>query len=270
MRLAVTHETIYRYGTPASSAIQTLRLTPRGHDGQYVVGWRVEIDRDARMRRATDAFGNTVHSFTLPGPLESLTISATGTIETEDTAGVIRGQVERFPAVVFLRDTPLTLADAAIRDFARAVAAPEGDRLALLHTLAAAVKERMTFDTGPTDAQTAAASAFALGHGVCQDFAHIFIAAARHLGIPARYVSGYLYRPDTAAQDAGHGWAEALVDDLGWVGFDPTNGISATDAYARIAVGLDYLNAAPVRGTRYGGADETLEVRIRVEDGGPR
>jgi transglutaminase-like putative cysteine protease len=178
---------------------------------------------------------------------------------------VVRGQIERFPAEVFLRDTPLTLADPAIRDFAGGIGARGSSGLNLLHDLAAAVKEKMTFDTGPTDARTTAAEAFSHGHGVCQDFAHIFIAAARYLGIPARYVSGYLYRPDLVEQEAGHGWAEALVDDLGWVGFDPTNGVSASDAYARIAIGLDYLNAAPIRGTRYGGDGETLEVRVRVE-----
>ena len=119
------------------------------------------------------------------------------------------------------------------------------------------------------------------GHGVCQDFAHVFIAAARHLGHPARYVGGYLFQPalshwqsqgsagqtqSTDAQDAGHAWAEALVPHLGWVGFDPANGISPTDAYVRVAVGLDYLGAAPVRGTRYGGGGESLAVKVIVHD----
>jgi transglutaminase-like putative cysteine protease len=178
--------------------------------------------------------------------------------------------VERFPPVVFLRNTALTTADAAIRALGdEAAADADSDRLALLHRLMDAIRERMRFDTDGTDPRTSAPDAFALGHGVCQDFAHIFIAAARHLGIPARYVGGYIYRVDEVNdQEAGHAWAEALVDDLGWVGFDPANGISPTDAHIRVAVGLDYLGAAPVRGTRYGGHNEALNVKVQLRPGG--
>jgi transglutaminase-like putative cysteine protease len=270
MRLRIFHETSYRYESPANRAIQTLRLTPRGHDGQYVVNWRIDIDQDCRLNAATDPFGNAVHSFTVEGPLDGLTITAEGEIETLDTHGVISGQVERFPPVVFLRDTALTIPDAAIRVLATEVASQAGsDKLTLLHALTEAIRDKMSFDAGRTDSGTSAVEAYKLGHGVCQDFAHIFIAAARHLGIPARYVGGYMFRIDEAnEQDAGHAWAEALVDDLGWVGFDPANGISPTDAHIRVAVGLDYLGAAPVRGTRYGGSGESLAVKVKIMPAG--
>jgi transglutaminase-like putative cysteine protease len=265
MRLRIVHETAYTYETPATRAIQTLRLTPRGHNGQFVVGWRLDIDRDCRLDAATDPFGNAVHSFTVEGPLDQLTITAEGEIETTDTHGVISGQVERFPPVVFLRETALTASDAAIRAMAKEAAAQDGSgRLALLHTLMDTIRGRMGFDAGRTDSGTSATEAFALGHGVCQDFAHVFIAAARHLGIPARYVGGYMFRSEANEQDAGHAWAEALINDLGWVGFDPANGISPTDAHVRVAVGLDYLGAAPVRGTRYGGSGEHLSVKVSL------
>jgi len=270
MRLRITHETAYRYATPASSVIQILRMEPRSHEGQFVVDWRVELDRDARLQQSPDAFGNTLHSFALSGPLESLTVVATGEVETDDTAGVVRGQIERFPPTVFLRDTRLTEADDAIKAFAAGVAASSSDRLDLMHRLNAALRERMTFDTHPTDATTPATEAFASGEGVCQDYAHIFIAAARHLQIPARYVSGYLFQPGNEAQEAGHGWAEALVPGLGWVAFDPANGVCPTEGYVRVAVGLDYLGAAPVRGSRHGGTGETLSVSVRVEDASVR
>lgn len=270
MRLRVQHETAYAYETPASRAIQVLRLTPRGHDGQFVVNWRIDVDHDCRLEASTDPFGNRVHTFTVEGPLDGLTITAEGEVETFDTNGVVTGQMERFPSVVFLRDTPLTVSDAAIRALADdAAARNETDRLALLHDLMDAIREKMRFDTDGTDPRTSAPDAFALGHGVCQDFAHVFIAAARHLDIPARYVGGYMYRVDEANdQDAGHAWAEALIDDLGWVGFDPANGISPTDAHIRVAVGLDYLGAAPVRGTRYGGTNEDMTVKVRLRPGG--
>ena len=105
--------------------------------------------------------------------------------------------------------------------------------------------------------------------GVCQDYAHIFIACARSGGVPARFVAGHFLRSDGMVnQQAGHAWAEAFVPDLGWVGFDPANGICTTDAHARVAIGLDYLGAAPVRGTRYGGGKETLSVAVKVDQAG--
>jgi transglutaminase-like putative cysteine protease len=265
MRLNIRHETTYTYETPAKRAIETLRLTPRGHDDQFIVNWRIDVERDCRLSQATDPFGNTVHSFTVEGPLDGLSIVAEGNVETQDTNGTLSGQVERFPPVIFLRDTALTESDNAIRAFAGEIAAgASGTRLELLHTLAIAVQKRMHFDVDATDTGTSAIEAFRLGHGVCQDFAHIFIASARHLGIPARYSSGYLHRTDQVTQVAGHAWAEAMIEDLGWVGFDPTNGISPTEAYVRLAVGLDYLGAAPIRGVVYGGSGEKLAVNIAI------
>jgi transglutaminase-like putative cysteine protease len=131
------------------------------------------------------------------------------------------------------------------------------------------VHQEITFDTDPTHSGTTAAEAFALRRGVCQDLTHIFIAGARGLGLPARYVGGYLCRADGASrQEAGHAWVEAFVPELGWLAFDPANGICATDAHVRVAAGLDYLGAAPVRGTRYGGGEEVLAVAVRVDQAG--
>ena len=138
--------------------------------------------------------------------------------------------------------------------------------LGFLHALMMQINEHMTFDEDPTNSGTSAAEAFALKRGVCQDYAHIFIACARTGGVPARFVAGHFLRSDgMVQQQAGHAWAEAFVPDLGWVGFDPANAICTTDAHARVAIGLDYLGAAPVRGTRYGGGMETLTVAVRVE-----
>ncbi len=271
MRLGIRHETAYAYDTPATRAVQTVRLTPRGHDGQFVIDWRIDVDHDCRLDHTTDAFGNQVHSFTLDGPLDGFTIVAHGEVETVDTHGVLNGQVERFPPVVFLRDTALTASDATLRSFADEIAARAGDnRIDLMHAVMDGIRERMRFEVDATDTGTSAIEAFTHRHGVCQDFAHVFIAAVRHLGIPARYTSGYMLRVDelNKEQPAGHAWAETLIEDLGWVGFDPTNGISPTDAYVRVAVGLDYLDAAPVRGARYGGDGETLAVKVSISHGG--
>jgi transglutaminase-like putative cysteine protease len=270
MRLSIRHETTYTYAKPARRAIEVLRLTPRGHNGQFVVSWRIDVDKDCRLQRSMDPFGNTLNSFTAEGPLSGLVIVAAGSIETQDTSGVLRGQIERFQPQVFLRETRLTMADPAIRDFAESVRSNAGpDPLAVMHALMDGIGDRLVYDQNVTGAGTGSVEAFTTGHGVCQDFAHVFIAAARHLAVPARYVSGYLYRQDGQNQQkAGHAWAEALIEGLGWVGFDPANRMSPTDAYVRLAVGLDYLGAAPVRGSHYGGEGETLTVSVSVSDAG--
>jgi transglutaminase-like putative cysteine protease len=266
MRIRISHETRYHYDAPTHGVIQTLRLTPRNHDGQFVADWRIDVSEDCRLDVHEDAFGNITHTFSAEGPFRELSVRVEGEVDVQDTAGVVRGAVERFPPSLFLRATPLTTADEAIMDFAREVRAADSDTLALLHTLLGRVHREIVYDTDPTHAATTAAESFALKRGVCQDLTHIFVAAARHLGIAARYVGGYFHRADGVVdQEAGHAWAEAHVPSVGWIAFDPANGICATDAHVRVAVGLDYLGAAPVRGTRYGGGVESMAVQVRVD-----
>jgi transglutaminase-like putative cysteine protease len=264
MRIRVRHETRYHYDAPPTGVIQTLRLTPRNHEGQFVVDWRLEVSADCRLDEQEDAFGNIIHAFTADAPISELTVTADGVVDTQDTNGVVRDAIERFPPSLFLRETPLTHADAAMQAFTARIGKTE--TLSVLHGLLDGLHEEIEFDTDPTHVATTGAQAFELKRGVCQDMAHIFIGCARAVGVPARYISGYLHRNDGVAdQRAGHAWAEAYVPDLGWVAFDPANATCTTDAYVRVAVGLDYLGAAPVRGTRYGGGNEALAVAIRVD-----
>ncbi|WP_428030459.1 transglutaminase family protein [Ancylobacter sp.] len=270
MRIHVNHATIYSYDPPANGAIQTLRLTPRNHDGQYVVSWRIDVSEGCQLRAHQDAFGNLTHTFAVEGPIRELRVLVEGEVETQDTAGVIRGISERFPPSLFLRNTDLTMPDNELVAFAEAVGGGEGDRIARLHALMDALTEAMEFDADPTHVSTTATEAFKLKRGVCQDFAHIFTTCARHLGVPARYVSGYLVGDGAVAEQraghqAGHAWSEAYVEGLGWIGFDAANCQCPTEAYVRLAVGLDYLGAAPVRGNRYGGGDENLTVALEVD-----
>jgi transglutaminase-like putative cysteine protease len=265
MRIRITHETVYSYSEPVKSAIQLLRLTPRGYEGQTVLSWSLDVDCEARLLRREDWYGNIGHSLFVAGPIEQITLRVAGEIETTDTAGLVQGGVERFPELFYLRQTPLSRDSTAIREFAEALAWQTHNPLDRVHALNQAIHERLRFDTDATDPGTTAAEAFTTGHGVCQDFTHVFLAAARHLKIPARYVSGYLHKPGEALQEAGHAWAEAFIPNLGWVTFDPTNGVSATEHYVRLATGLDYLDAAPVRGSYYGISREALDVRLRIE-----
>lgn len=266
MRIRISHTTSYRYEEPASGVIQTLRLTPRNHEGQYVVAWRIDLSENCRIDRHEDAFGNIMQVFTADGPISELRLTVEGEVETRDTAGVIRGTVERFPPSLYLRETPLTRCDAAIAALAHeAREAADGDPLKTMHELVRRLHEDMAFDPDPTGTTTVACDAYALKRGVCQDFSHICIAAARSIGVPARYIGGHFHRNDGVAdQNAGHAWAEAHIPELGWVAFDPANGICTTDAHVRVAVGLDYLGAAPVRGSRHGGGKESMEVAVKV------
>jgi transglutaminase-like putative cysteine protease len=233
------------------------------------MNWRIDVSADCPLTCHVDAFGNRTHTLTADGPLDHLMVHVEGEAEIEDTNGVVKGTVEPFPPSLFLRETPLTQADEDICAYAREVARTAAQEpLPMLHALLDTLPQTIAFDTDPTHAHTTAAEAFALKRGVCQDISHIFIAAARSLGIPARYVSGYFHRADGMnEQQAAHAWAEAYVDGLGWVGFDATNGMCPTDAYLRVAVGLDYLSAAPVRGSRIGGDGEGLDVRILIQQG---
>lgn len=269
MRLRISHATTYHYAPAVSGVIQILRMTPGSHDGQYVANWQIDVSSDSRLDMHLDAFGNITHVLTL-GPVEELTVRVEGMVETHNTGGVLKGTDERFPPSLFLRETDLTRVNPEMAAFAHNLRdESESDTLGFLHGLLVQLNEHMTFDTDPTNTGTTAAEAFAMRRGVCQDYAHIFIACARSAGIPARFVSGHFLRADGKVdQEAGHAWAEAHVPNLGWVGFDATNGICTTDAHARVAIGLDYLGAAPVRGTRYGGGRETLEVAVRVDQAG--
>lgn len=271
MRLNLSHRTCYRFTRPLTSAIQLLRLTPSNCLSQTVLEWRIDVDCNARLRETRDGYGNSIHMLYIDEPVNELSITAAGRVITEDRAGVVEGLSGDLPHEVFLRPTPLTTADAALTQLAESIAGSPDAPLELLHALNGELNARLRFEVGATTAGTTAAEALAAGSGVCQDFAHVFITAARLRGIPARYVSGHLFRRDGAAvQDAGHAWAEAWVPALGWVAFDPANAICADEAYVRVAVGVDYSDAAPLAGTRRGGGGESMTVEVSVTQAPPR
>lgn len=268
MRLHVRHETAYRYDSPIGLAIQSLKLSPRGYQGLRILEWRVWSDRQRELPVFIDGYGNITHTHAVNVPHREARVFVEGEVETAATHGIVRGTLEPLPPLFFLRRTPLTMPDAAIAALARK-AAPQGSVLKQLHALLGAVRAAVEYLPGTTDTETTAAEALAAGAGVCQDHAHLFIAAARLLGIPARYIGGYFWTgTESREYDASHAWAEAFVHDLGWVGFDPSNRICPTEAYIRTSVGLDYRSAAPVRGVRRGIAAETLAVAVKVTQAG--
>ncbi len=260
--IEIHHRTHYRYDHPVDHVVQRLRLTPRNSRAQRVLDWVIEAPGIETAASYVDGFANIVHLAVAAEPVEELEIVARGRVERLETHGVEGPDGTGVPPHVFLRATPTTAADAILQTFARR--AEGGDTVECLHRLMAMLHERVAYVPGATDAATSAREAFAAGHGVCQDHAHIFIAMARGLGIPARYVTGYLRLEAVADEPAHHAWAEAHVSELGWVSFDPANNVSAGRNYVRLAVGLDAAGAAPVKGARRGGGEESLDVAVQV------
>lgn len=262
MRLRIRHETLYRLSEPARRTVQYLRLTPRQDRCQRVLSW--QVSGPPSLVPWTDGFGNRAHVASELDEHDHVEIVVEGEVETNDTWGILPLD-DGLPPPMFLRPTPLTLVDAAIRALALSFAEDcVGTGIVrTLHRLTNAIADRVVYAAGVTEVTSAAAEALAAGRGVCQDHAHLFIACCRVLGLPCRYVSGYLH--SERSEMASHAWAEAFVEGLGWVSFDPANRQSATEAYVRLAVGFDYAGAAPVVGSRSGGGGEALSVTVAVE-----
>lgn len=265
MRLHIHHRTAYHYDSPVPYAIQTLRLAPNSHNGLRVLHWHVRGEPRKDLPAYRDGYGNTVHCHTIKQHHSTSAVSVEGVVETSDTNGVLAGVEETLPAAFFLRTTGLTSPSPSLNAIATE-ASSQASVLDRLHEAMRLVRKAIEHRSGETHAATTAAEALERGAGVCQDHAHVFIAVARSMGVPARYVSGYLWtRGTSVGEEACHAWAEAWVERLGWVGFDPSHVICPTEAYVRIASGLDYWSAAPIRGVRRGAAAERMEVQVHVE-----
>ena len=263
MHLKISHTTEYHYDEPVQYALQRLRLTPLTQVGQTVLGWETLVDGAAIEVNYDDHFGNRVHLVSIDGDRETIHITASGEVHTEDRAGVFGPHQSYVPLWLFARETPLTKAGKLIRELAKSA---EGDTaLARMHALMETIHEAVTYKPGETHAETTAEDALESGQGVCQDHAHILIAAARSLDLPARYISGYLMMEGHPEQTASHAWAEVHLNGLGWVVFDAANKICPDDRYVRIASGLCYRDAAPISGLIHGEAKETLKVSVTVE-----
>lgn len=265
MLLRILHKTRSVYDNPVGYGLIQLRMTPKPRASQQVLSWKTIIEGGKIEAEFDDQHSNRVHLVSIESGLSELTITCEGEVDVRDTAGVIGPHSGFAPLWLFQRATPLTRPGPHIRRLAKAAPdASEGD-VPRLHALAGIVREAVRYETGRTDPETKAEEAVEAGHGVCQDHAHVFIAAARLLGYPARYAGGYLMMNDRVEQEAGHAWAEAHIDGLGWVGFDVSNAISPDERYVRVATGLDYAETAPVSGMRFGEAAESMNVLIQVQ-----
>lgn len=266
MRLTIRHETVIRYALPANYSIQILRLTPRLDGGQRVLDWTIESP--GRRSRHVDAYGNVAHTLVLDGRHDGLRVAVHGTV---DIPPLIDGRLldmrgdagVALPREMFLMPTRLTPIDDAVRAFA-AQAMPQGirdsrDALKLAQT----IRERVAHESGVADTANPASHALESGRGVCQDHAHLFLAACRAQFVPARFVSGYIHPGDTG-NVASHAWVDVWFPDSGWVSIDVTHGGFASEGHCRVAIGRDYESASPMRGMRSGNDNDKTEVKVSV------
>jgi transglutaminase-like putative cysteine protease len=260
VRLRIDHRTSYAYASPLERGLQVVRLFPKRHDGQEIVRWRVLGARGQELAPFDDGLGNEAALADAPPGARTASIRVDGEVETRDLGGFLNGASEPLPPAYFMRSTDLTAPDETIAALGADLRGGDGERaIALMH----AVRDRMEFRVGATDATTHAAEALAAGAGVCQDHAHVLVAASRAAGLPARYVSGYLWT-GVEQEPASHAWAEVFIADAGWFGLDPANRIIVGAAHVRMASGLDYAQAAPITGVRAGGGAESLSVTLGV------
>ncbi|MFT3955958.1 MAG: transglutaminase family protein [Piscinibacter sp.] len=266
MKLSIRHETHYEYSAPLQYALQQLCLTPQANAHQEVVEWQLTAPGPLYAQR--DGFGNLSHSWSMARArggrhVYEGSVQAHGTVVTAPSAWLVDDLAAPHPAL-YLRPTALTASDAALTGLGRVHIGGRVGEDQLL-ALAGAVCRRIVYRAGVTDVGTTARQALAIGAGVCQDQAHVFIAACRAAGLPARYVSGYFHSP-TAPELASHAWADVCLDVAGrrWLSVDITHLCLMDERHVRLAVGPDYAACAPVRGVREGGGDESMRVRVQV------
>ena len=275
MLYRVRHETRYDYEDPVSISHHILRLTPRGTSQT-----RIEISpRPPTLATHTDYFGNTVTSFNLLEPHHRLVVVATSEVEVIPPLPIdlsaspawetVRDNIS-FDSCQFVFDSARSGARPELADYARTSFTSHRPLLEAARDLTRRVHQDFRFDTKATEVNTSVETIFQKRAGVCQDFAHLQIACLRSLGLPARYVSGYLRtlpppgKPRLEGADASHAWCAVWSPDTGWVDFDPTNDCIPSDSHITVAWGRDYGDVSPVYGVLLGGADHTLDVGVDV------
>jgi len=264
MRLKIKHTTQYDYEDPVKYALQKVRLRPISSGLQELHSWTVTVDGGKVETAYEDHYGNHVDLISADPGVRKLILTAEGEATTHDASGVLGKAYGRAPLWHFQQPTEFTTPGARITGLAETVGQARTP-LDGLHALSDMILKTVPYQADKTDVSTTAEEAIEIGQGVCQDHANIFVAAARVAGLPARYVSGYLFMPDRVDQDASHGWAEAHLEDLGWVGFDVSNGVSPDEKYLRIAIGRDANDATPISGLRMGTGAEALIVSLQVQ-----
>lgn len=265
MKLEIVHSTRYRYTGPIAETVMEVRLQPMDGNGQRCLDFKLELSHGIKPKAYTDGFGNRVHYFNLVRPHSGLSVVSRSTVET----GVDLYEDPGEELVLdFLRFRPPVKDVEGVRELAsrHAITDPSSPAAVehALDELTETISREFTYDRTVTNVYSAVDDVLALRAGVCQDFAHLFIAVARAMGVPARYVSGYIHFPDERFATASHAWAEAWVAGRGWIGFDATHPVRTTPHHVRLAVGRDYTDAAPTRGVYVGSATSLMSISVKT------
>ena len=269
MRLEIVHSTRYRYSGAIAETVMEVRLRPMDGNGQRCLEFGLELSHGIEARSYVDGFGNHVHYFNLVKPHSGLTVVSRSNVETglapdADSGEELVQDFLRFRAPAKDVEGVRELArHHAIADLASAAAVESA-----LDELTLAISREFTYDRTVTNVYSSVDDVLALRAGVCQDFAHLFIAVARAMGVPARYVSGYIHTPGEKMVAASHAWAEAWVAGRGWIGFDATHPVRTTPHHVRLAVGRDYTDAAPTRGVYVGSALGAMTISVKTREVG--
>jgi transglutaminase-like putative cysteine protease len=280
---SIRHLTRFRYSRPISESIMETRMHPRSDALQHCLAFSLSVSPRCRVFTYRDYLGNNVHHFDIPGDHTQLIIVAESIVEQQTAPDVpaflspdawraLDDMVqsgdysEMLLPSTYAVDSPALLALAAELEVRR-----RDDPMMLVHELNQRLFDYFEYVPKSTRVDSPIDLAIESHMGVCQDFAHTMIALLRHVGIPARYVSGYLYRSredhDRSTPDATHAWVDVLMPYLGWVGFDPTNNLVAHHRHIRTAVGRDYADVPPTRGIFRGKTESELYVAVHVEAG---
>ncbi len=285
-RFTVEHVSDFQYGEIAQGSLVVLRLRPREDNGQALHTFALDIDPAAAPIAFADAFGNGCHLFNIHRAHRHTLVRSRSEVTTVDPAPLpkrlepdaweaLRKAASPVDNWEFLGPSRFARPSPALAAFTEAKAIRRGsDPLASLLELAAELHRTFHYEPASTSVDSPIEDILETGRGVCQDYTHVMITIARSWGIPSRYVSGYLHLEGKPGEQTpagtSHAWAEFLLPELGWIGFDPTNDTLADHRHVRIAVGRDYADAAPTRGVVVGGGNSRLDVRVTVvEDGDP-
>jgi len=282
MLLEIRHVTQYHYERPVRESLMELWMQPQKGARQRLVSFELDVDPAAQLFSYPDSFGNAVYHFDVPHPHDRLTIIARSAVETEHTAELpdrldigewdrLRSEFVRGECFDFLRPHGFVQTTERLQAFIAQhdlEALRRQDPLTALKRLNETLYQSFGYQPGVTDADSPIDLALEAGSGVCQDFAHIMLAICRNWGLPARYVSGYLFTDreagDRSDPDATHAWIEVFLPSLRWVGFDPTNNCLTGERHVAVAVGRDYADVTPSRGVYKGDAESHLAVGVTV------
>jgi len=257
MKLQISHQTNYYYGELAQRSVQYIRMTPMQLSHQITHQWNVMLPKVANSQK--DGFGNDWLTLSRNEAHDNLQMQASGIVEINTDTERLE-DMDNVPYLLFTVQSPLTKCSQEMRDFAAPyLKKPTHDSL---KKMAAELLAKMPYTTNMTHVGTTAAESFEIGAGVCQDHTHVFLGCCRDRHIPARYVSGYLY-DEMANHMASHAWAEVWLDGY-WYTFDISNQLFQPSSHVYVAIGRDYLDAAPVRGVRMGGGYENLYSQVLV------